>query len=112
MTSGAILVVQIGRNRHHHDQKRTGTPALSGTMAIMRTRRRWSAVFVALMLVAGAGCGGGGGDSSLDEPAEDVARLQPGDRPVRFRLDTDVPDDVQRFVVETLGWAHTDLGDS
>lgn len=60
-----------------------------------------------------SGCGGGGGaDRSLDGLGGDVARLQPGDRPVRFRLDTAVSPEVTGFTVETLGWAHTDLGDS
>jgi len=66
------------------------------------------------MLGAGlAACGSdGGGDRSLDNLGEDVARLQPGDRPVRFRLDTSVGPAVTGFTVETLAWAHTDLGDS
>ena len=74
-------------------------------------RRRWLhlAGLVALTLLVA--CGGGGGGAPLEE-AEDVARLQPGDRPVRFRLDTIVSDETQQFLVETLGWAHADLGDS
>jgi len=60
-----------------------------------------------------AACGGGGGaDRSLDNLGDDVARLQPGDRPVRFRLDTSVGPAVTGPTVETLAWAHTDLGDS
>jgi hypothetical protein len=55
-------------------------------------------------------CGGSGGDSA--EPTDDVVRLQPGDRPLRFRLDTAVSDETLRFTVETLTWAHADLGDS
>ena len=55
-------------------------------------------------------CGGGGGDSA--EPTDDVVRLQPGNRPLRFRLDTAVADETLRFTVETLRWAHADLGDS
>ncbi len=62
-------------------------------------------------LMASSGCSGSD-SSQLGEPVEDVARLQPGDRPVRFRLDTDVSAGVQGFIVETLGWAHVDLGDS
>lgn len=42
----------------------------------------------------------------------DDVRLQPGDRPVQFRRDPQVTDDVLRFIVETLRWVHTDLGDS
>ena len=74
-----------------------------------RNRRRLVLVLVALALLAG--CGGGGRGPSIDE-AEDIARLQPGDRPVRFRLDTVVSEKTQQFLVETLQWAHTDLGDS
>ena len=59
-----------------------------------------------------AGCGGGGDAGLPVLPDEDVARLQPGDRPVRFRLDTEVSEEVKRSIVETLTWAHTDLGDS
>ena len=62
-------------------------------------------------MVVLVGCGSGGGHLA-SEPTDDVARLQPGDRPVRFRLDTAVSDEVKRFLVETLAWAHTDLGDS
>ncbi len=57
-------------------------------------------------------CGGGGDGSTAAEQPDDVARLQPGDRPVRFRLDTAVTPEHERFIVETLGWAHSDLGDS
>lgn len=67
------------------------------------------------MVLAGAlaACGGGAGsDRSLDRLGDDVARLQPGDRPVRFRLDTAVGPAVTGFTVETLAWAHADLGDS
>jgi len=70
--------------------------------------RRLAVVAVALALLVG--CGGGGGPP-VDE-AEDVARLKPGDRPVRFRLDTVVSEKTQQFLVETLQWAHADLGDS
>ncbi len=62
-------------------------------------------------MVSLAACGGGGGRDSA-EPVDDVVRLQPGDRPVRFRLDTAVSDETLRFTIETLAWAHTDLGDS
>jgi hypothetical protein len=60
------------------------------------------------------GCGGGGtaSDSVDDDIAEEIPRLQPGNRPVRFRLDTSVSRETQRFLVETLEWAHVDLGDS
>ncbi len=67
-----------------------------------------------VLATALTGCGGGGGgeDRSLDDLEGDVARLQPGDRPVRFRLDTAVAPEVTAFTVETLGWAHADIGDS
>ncbi|MGH9279601.1 MAG: hypothetical protein ACRD12_16060 [Acidimicrobiales bacterium] len=71
-------------------------------------------VAVAVLVAAGvAGCGGGGADDPLagGPPPEDF-RLQPGDRPVRFRLDTAVSEETKAFIVETLGWAHVDLGDS
>lgn len=74
------------------------------------TRVALAAVILATVLTACAG--GDGADRSLDDLGNDVARLQPGDRPVRFRLDTAVAPEVTRFTVETLGWAHTDLGDS
>ena len=76
------------------------------------TKTRRAPLALALLIVLG-GCGGGGGGDPLagGPPAEDI-RLQPGDRPVRFRLDTAVPDDTKAFLVETLAWAHTDLGDS
>ncbi len=48
----------------------------------------------------------------IDFQGDDVARLQPGDRPVRFRLDTSVSAETTQFVVESLQMAHTDLGDS
>ena len=71
------------------------------------------ALFVALVAVfAGACGGGGGGDPLAGGPAPDDIRLQPGDRPVRFRLDTAVADETKAFLVESLAWAHTDLGDS
>lgn len=76
------------------------------------SRLRLAGLALVLLLALG-GCGGGGGDAA--DPvggSDDVARLQPGDRPVRFRLDTAVAPEVQGFIVETLGWAHTDLGDS
>lgn len=57
-------------------------------------------------------CGAGGDASTAPEQPDDVARLQPGDRPVRFRLDTAVTPEHERFIVETLGWAHSDHGDS
>lgn len=63
-------------------------------------------------VLAACGGGGGGGDRTLDDLGDDVARLQPGDRPVRFRLDTAVSPEVTGFTVATLGWAHVDLGDS
>lgn len=71
----------------------------------------------ALLLVVACGCGGGGGGGHAGGPdtteqGDDVARLQPGDRPVRFRLDAAVTPQDEAFIVETLGWAHTDLGDS
>jgi hypothetical protein len=44
--------------------------------------------------------------------ADAEARLQPGDRPVVFRPESQVPADVQRFVIETLDWVHADAGDS
>ena len=80
-----------------------------------RRRRRTRVLAVGLVLaVALSGCGGGGGgaDRSLEDLEGDVARLQPGDRPVRFRLDTAVAPEVTAFTVETLGWAHADIGDS
>lgn len=76
----------------------------------MAHRRRWAAVVVVAAVLAGCGGGGDGGLPAL--PDEDVARLQPGDRPVRFRLDTEVPEEVRRSLVDTLTLAHTDLGDS
>jgi hypothetical protein len=78
----------------------------------MTTGRRWRALVTAVAMAVSAGCGGGSDSSGLGEPVEDVVRLQPGDRPVRFRLDTEVSAETQRFIVETLGWAHVDLGDS
>ena len=72
---------------------------------------RWRRLVAAVTLSAMAACGGGGGGDSA-EPTDDVVRLQPGDRPVRFRLDTAVSDETLRFTVETLAWAHSDLGDS
>ena len=77
----------------------------------MATNRGWRRLVAALALSALAACSGGGG-AEIGEPADDVVRLQPGDRPVRFRLDTAVSDETLRFTVETLGWAHSDLGDS
>jgi hypothetical protein len=74
-------------------------------------KRRWRTLVAGVALSAlVAACGGGGGDSA--EPTDDVVRLQPGDRPLRFRLDAAVSDETLRFTVETLTWAHTDLGDS
>lgn len=72
--------------------------------------RRWGQFLAGTVLCILTACGGGGGESA--EPTDDVVRLQPGDRPVRFRLDTEVSEDVKRFTIETLAWAHTDLGDS
>lgn len=74
------------------------------------TGRRWRMAILVFALLAGCGGGGDGGLPAV--PDEDVVRLQPGDRPVRFRLDTQVSEEVKRFTVETLAWAHTDLGDS
>ncbi len=84
------------------------------------SRMRWvlAAVVAATALAAcGDGAGGSGSGTGLDRTAGgarggDVARLQPGDRPVRFRLDTSVTPELTGFVVETLQWAHEDLGDS
>lgn len=76
------------------------------------TRNRGRQLLAALALAMLAACGGGGDAGLPVLPDEDVARLQPGDRPVRFRLDTEVSEEVKRSVVETLTWAHTDLGDS
>jgi len=76
----------------------------------MGAMRRWRVLLAAFVLIALAACGGGG--NAAVELDDDVARLQPGDRPVRFRLDTEVPEELQKFVVETLGWVHADLGDS
>jgi len=77
-----------------------------------RGARGWSGS-TALILTAAVACGGGSPpDRSLDNLGADVARLQPGDRPVRFRLDTAVTPGVTDFTVETFRWAHTDLGDS
>lgn len=78
----------------------------------MAGTRRWRRLVAGVAMSAMAGCGGDGGDASLPDQDADVDRLQPGDRPVRFRLDTAVSDEVRRFTVETLGWAHVDLGDS
>lgn len=72
--------------------------------------RRWRRVLLCVALCVFTACGGGGTDSA--EPTDDVVRLQPGDRPVRFRLDTAVSDETLQFTVETLRWAHSDLGDS
>jgi hypothetical protein len=79
----------------------------------MRNGGRWRSIVAVLTLAALAACGSGSGrgaDAGID--GDDVVRLQPGDRPVRFRLDTAVSEDMRRFVVETLEWAHHDLGDS
>ena len=73
--------------------------------------RRWRRLVAGVALCALAACGGGGG-GGIEERADDVVRLQPGDRPVRFRLDTAVSEETLRFTIETLTWAHTDLGDS
>lgn len=71
------------------------------------------AIALSVALVGcGGGGGGGGGDPLAGGPAVEDIRLQPGDRPVRFRLDTAVPQATQDFLVETLAWAHADLGDS
>jgi hypothetical protein len=71
---------------------------------------RWMMTVVAFVVLAGCG---GGGDAGLPAvPDEDVVRLKPGDRPVRFRLDTEVSETIRQSIVETLAWAHTDLGDS
>jgi hypothetical protein len=68
---------------------------------------------VALAALGACGGGGGaGGGSAAPDQGDDVARLQPGNRPVRFRLDGAVTPADQAFIVETLAWAHTDLGDS
>jgi len=80
-----------------------------------KRRRARAGVAASALAVAAtlAACGGGGGgDRSLDDLGDDVARLQPGDRPLRFRLDTAVAPEVTGFTVETLAWAHADLGDS
>lgn len=86
------------------------------TSGVARNRRGRGARAVAaavILATALTGCGGGGGaDRSLDDLDRDVARLQPGDRPVRFRLDTAVSPEVTEFTVETLAWAHADIGDS
>ena len=74
-----------------------------------RSLRRPFAVLALVMLVA---CGGGGDAGLPADPDEDVVRLQPGDRPVRFRLDTEVSEAIRQSIVETLAWAHADLGDS
>lgn len=76
----------------------------------MAGKRRWRRLVAGAALGILVACGGGGGDSA--EPTDDVVRLQPGDRPLRFRLDTAVSDETLRFTVETLTWAHVDLGDS
>ena len=59
-------------------------------------------------------CGGGGdgSDPLAGGPAVEDIRLQPGDRPLRFQLDDALPDEAKAFIVETLQWAHADLGDS
>ena len=77
----------------------------------MKDKRRSVRLAVVVVLALLAGCGGGTSGPPLEE-AGDVARLQPGDRPVRFRLDTVVSERTQQFLVETLSWAHADLGDS
>ena len=78
-----------------------------------RLRRALAVAASATLLVAVlVACGGGGGGDPVGVGGDDVARLQPGDRPVRFRLDTSVTPAEQRFIVETLEWAHADLGDS
>jgi hypothetical protein len=79
---------------------------------------RWRPILIAatiVLAVALPACGGGGGDQGDavdDDIAEEVPRLQPGNRPVRFRLDTSVSPETQAFLVETLEWAHVDMGDS
>ncbi len=72
-----------------------------------------------MVALAISACGGGGSDSgTADRPTttelgtEEFPRLQPGNRPVRFRLDTSVSPELQAFVLETLSWAHSDVGDS
>jgi hypothetical protein len=77
----------------------------------MTTKRRWRSVAVTCAFLALAGCAGGRSDSGA-EPADDVVHLQPGDRPLRFRLDAAVSDATLRFTAETLSWAHADQGDS
>jgi hypothetical protein len=74
-------------------------------------RRRWRRLVAGVALSVLVACGGGG-DGESAEPTDDVVRLQPGNRPLRFRLDTAVSDETLRFTVETLTWAHADLGDS
>jgi hypothetical protein len=76
----------------------------------MAGMRQWRRVVAGTVLFILTACGGGGGDSA--EPTDDVVRLQPGDRPVRFRLDAAVSEETLRFTIETLRWAHSDLGDS
>lgn len=93
-----------------------GAVRIGSDVAPNRRRRRSRVAAAGLMLATVlAGCGGGhggGGDRSLEDLEGAVARLQPGDRPVRFRLDTAVAPEVTAFTVETLGWAHADIGDS
>jgi hypothetical protein len=88
-----------------------------GPVQVRRTRSRWRGIVgVGVVLAVLSGCGGGGGKpaggASAADSGDDVAHLQPGNRPVRFRLDAAVTPEEEGFIVETLGWAHTDFGDS
>lgn len=95
-------------------------------------RRRWASGVASVLAVATA-CGGSTGQ--VDDPmalptttvmagaatatpastaaiSTSVPRLQPGDRPLVFVKDDRVSETIQAFIVETLRWAHRDLGDS
>jgi hypothetical protein len=87
-------------------------------LLLWRSTIRLALLGVVLATVV-SGCGGGEdrsepalGPTTTELGTEEFPRLQPGNRPVRFRLDTAVTPELKAFVVESLAWAHADMGDS